>query len=84
MGTNQTVFSGCVPALMTPCNAQGVPDFDALARKGKELIDIGMGAVVYCGSMGDWPLLSYEQRMYGVAILYNPNYDIRQQQAGKL
>jgi 4-hydroxy-tetrahydrodipicolinate synthase len=28
-----------------------------------------MSAVVYCGSMGDWPLLSDEQRMEGVETL---------------
>ena len=47
---------------MTPCSAAGAPDFDALAAKGRELIDVGMRAVVYCGSMGDWPLLSEAQR----------------------
>ncbi|MDX2412017.1 MAG: dihydrodipicolinate synthase family protein, partial [Woeseiaceae bacterium] len=40
-----------------------------LAAKGRELIDIGMRAVVYCGSMGDWPLLSEAQREEGVAAL---------------
>ena len=68
-GDSHTVFSGCIPALMTPCSAAGVPDFSALARKGKELVDAGMNAVVYCGSMGDWPLLSDEQRMQGVEAL---------------
>ena len=63
------VFSGCIPALMTPCDAAGTPDFDALGRKGRELVDAGMRAVVYCGSMGDWPLLSDEQRMAGVERL---------------
>jgi 4-hydroxy-tetrahydrodipicolinate synthase len=33
------------------------------------LIDIGMSAVVYCGSMGDWPLLTEAQRQEGVARL---------------
>jgi dihydrodipicolinate synthase/N-acetylneuraminate lyase len=66
---NEFSFSGCMPALMTPCSATGAPDFDALARKGKELMDAGMSAVVYCGSMGDWPLLSDEQRMNGAAEL---------------
>jgi len=69
MSTNDNIFSGCMPALMTPCDAAGQPDFDALARKGKELIEAGMRAVVYCGSMGDWPLLTDEQRMEGVAAL---------------
>ncbi|MCV6622750.1 MAG: dihydrodipicolinate synthase family protein [Cellvibrionaceae bacterium] len=69
MSAMQSVFSGCIPALMTPCNAEGTPDFAGLARKGKELIEAGMSAVVYCGSMGDWPLLSDEQRMQGVEAL---------------
>lgn len=54
---------------MTPCSSDGSPDFEALVRKGKELIAIGMRAVVYCGSMGDWPLLSDSQRQEGVAKL---------------
>lgn len=63
------IFSGCIPALMTPCKPDRTPDFDALVRKGKELIAKGMSAVVYCGSMGDWPLLSDEDRMAGVDAL---------------
>lgn len=63
------IFRGCIPALMTPCKADRSPDFDALARKGKELIKAGMSAVVYCGSMGDWPLLTIEQRQQGVEAL---------------
>jgi 4-hydroxy-tetrahydrodipicolinate synthase len=63
------VFSGTIPALMTPCRADRTPDFEALARKGYELVEAGMSAVVYCGSMGDWPLLSDEQRMRGVEAL---------------
>ena len=38
-----------MPALMTPCSAKGEPDFDALSAKGKELVEAGMSAVVYCG-----------------------------------
>ncbi|AYG61646.1 dihydrodipicolinate synthase family protein [Rhizobium jaguaris] len=63
------IFSGVVPALMTPCKEDRSPDFEALARKGKQLIAEGMSAVVYCGSMGDWPLLSDQQRMEGVKHL---------------
>ncbi|MBV2143325.1 dihydrodipicolinate synthase family protein [Falsochrobactrum sp. TDYN1] len=63
------VFSGVIPALMTPCKDDRTPDFDALVRKAKELITDGMSAVVYCGSMGDWPLLTDEQRMEGVERL---------------
>jgi dihydrodipicolinate synthase/N-acetylneuraminate lyase len=63
------IFTGMIPALTTPCTPRREPDFDALVRKGKELIGLGMSAVVYCGSMGDWPLLSDEQRKEGVERL---------------
>ncbi len=66
---SDNIFSGCIPALMTPCRPDRTPDFEALARKGRELVDLGMSAVVYCGSMGDWPLLTDEQRMEGVRHL---------------
>lgn len=66
---SDNIFTGCIPALMTPCNADRQPDFDALVAKARELIDIGMSGVVYCGSMGDWPLLSEAQRQEGVARL---------------
>lgn len=66
---DSTIFHGTAPALMTPCDKTGEPDFAALARVGRQLIDAGMRAAVYCGSMGDWPLLSDEQRMRGVEAL---------------
>ena len=66
---NANVFRGCIPALMTPCHADRTPNFDALVRKGKQLMDAGMSGVVYCGSMGDWPLLSDGQRQQGVQQL---------------
>ena len=66
---NSNIFTGTIPALMTPCTAERKPDFDALVRKGRELIQAGMSAVVYCGSMGDWPLLSEAERQEGVARL---------------
>jgi 1-pyrroline-4-hydroxy-2-carboxylate deaminase len=64
-----SVFTGTIPALMTPARADRTPDFDALVKKGKELTALGMSGVVYCGSMGDWPLLTDEQRMEGVERL---------------
>lgn len=66
---SDNIFTGCMPALMTPCTAERKPDFDALVAKGRELIKIGMSAVVYCGSMGDWPLLTEAERQEGVARL---------------
>lgn len=64
-----TVFTGLIPALMTPCTPDRQPDHDAMVRKAQELMALGMSAVVYCGSMGDWPLLTDAQRMEGVARL---------------
>ena len=66
---NTQIFSGTIPALMTPCKADRSPDFDALVREGQMLIAAGMSAVVYCGSMGDWPLLTDAERMEGVERL---------------
>ena len=63
------IFNGCLPAIMTPCNDDRTPDFDALVKKAQELISAGMSGVIYCGSMGDWPLLTDEERMEGVARL---------------
>ena len=68
---NEHVFKGCIPAIMTPCNSKGEPDFEALVRKAKQLIKAGMQSVVYCGSMGDWPLLTDKQRQEGVSSLTN-------------
>lgn len=66
---NTDLFRGCIPALMTPCNADRTPNFDALVRKGQELMSAGMSGMVYCGSMGDWPLLTDEWRKEGVQRL---------------
>jgi 1-pyrroline-4-hydroxy-2-carboxylate deaminase len=64
-----SIFHGTIPALMTPCSPARKPDFDALVRMGKHMMASGMSGVVYCGSMGDWPILSDEERMEGVARL---------------
>ncbi len=69
MKTNKAVFRGCMPALMTPCSIDGTPNFKALVAKSQELTALGMRAVVYCGSMGDWPLLTDAQRQDGVRQL---------------
>ncbi len=63
------IFCGCIPALMTPCLPDRTPDFDALVSKGLELVKLGMRGVVYCGSMGDWPLLTDAERQEGVRRL---------------
>jgi 4-hydroxy-tetrahydrodipicolinate synthase len=65
----KNIFSGTIPALMSPCTAAGDVDYDELVATGRRLIGAGMSAVVYCGSMGDWPLLTDEQRMEGARRL---------------
>lgn len=66
---DSTIFRGCIPAVMTPCGADRKPDYAALVATSQRLIDAGMTAVIYCGSMGDWPLLSDQQRQEGVRHL---------------
>ncbi len=69
MPSSSDIFQGCIPALMTPCNSDGAPDFSSLVRTAANLIETGMRGVVYCGSMGDWPLLTDDQRQEGVRRL---------------
>ncbi|MFP6666572.1 MAG: dihydrodipicolinate synthase family protein [Pirellulales bacterium] len=66
---DSSIFRGCIPAVMTPCKPDRTPDHPALVGKAQQLIAGGMNAVVYCGSMGDWPLLSDAHRQQGVAQL---------------
>lgn len=63
------VFRGCMPALMTPCRRDRSLDHEELVRTARRLVDAGMRAVVYCGSMGDWPLLTDAERQTGVRLL---------------
>jgi 1-pyrroline-4-hydroxy-2-carboxylate deaminase len=64
-----SIFRGCLTAIMTPVDPQGSVDHDTLVRKARELVGAGMRGVVYCGSMGEWPLLSDEVRREGVRRL---------------
>lgn len=69
MPPGSDVFRGCMPALMTPCRPDGSLDHEELVRTARRLVDAGMRAVVYCGSMGDWPLLTDDERQTGVRLL---------------
>ena len=64
-----SIFQGCLPALMTPCLENRSPDYDCLIETAKRLWAEGMNGVIYCGSMGDWPLLTDAQRQEGVRRL---------------
>ena len=66
---DSSIFQGCLPALMTPCRSDRTPDYAALVAKAQALVAQGMNGVVYCGSMGEWPLLTDEQRQAGVRHL---------------
>ena len=66
---DDTVFRGCLPAIMTPIGDDGRPNFDVMARHASNLVAAGMTGVVYCGSMGDWPLMTDQQRQEGVTRL---------------
>lgn len=63
------IFRGCIPALMTPCHEDRTPNLDGLVATSRRLVDAGMTGVVYCGSMGDWSLLTDKQRQQGVQRL---------------
>ncbi|MDG2399175.1 MAG: dihydrodipicolinate synthase family protein [Akkermansiaceae bacterium] len=69
MSNERPIFEGCIPALMTPCETKGSINYDALVGTARDLIAQGMRGVVYCGSMGDWPLLTDQQRMEGIKRL---------------
>ncbi|TWT94224.1 dihydrodipicolinate synthase family protein [Neorhodopirellula pilleata] len=69
MTLSTDIFHGCIPAIMTPWTLSGEVDETALVAKASSLMQAGMSGVVYCGSMGDWPLLSDDQRRRGVAAL---------------
>ena len=69
MAHDSDLFRGCMPALMTPCRADRSVDHDSLVRTAQRLVAEGMSAVVYCGSMGDWPLLTDQERQTGVRLL---------------
>ena len=66
---NSNVFHGCLPALMTPCDGDGKVTHEALVATAGQLMAAGMTGVVYCGSMGDWALLSGDERRRGVEEL---------------
>ncbi len=70
------IFNGCIPAVMTPCTEERQPDFEALVSTAKSLVETGMSGVVYCGSMGDWPLLTDAQRQEGVRRLCEANVPV--------
>jgi len=69
MANEQNPFAGVAPAIMTPFNADGTVNFDALLDKRKRLVEAGMAAMVWPGTMGNWSQLTPEERKEGVSLL---------------
>jgi 4-hydroxy-tetrahydrodipicolinate synthase len=57
---DMSIFRGCLPALMTICDAQDGPDHAARLSTVKVHVDAGKRVVGACGSLGAWPLVSDE------------------------
>jgi 4-hydroxy-tetrahydrodipicolinate synthase len=64
-----SLYQGCMPAIMTPVKENGDIDFQALVTTATSLMNAGMNGVIYCGSMGDWPMITDADRQAGVARL---------------
>ncbi len=60
-------FTGCGTAIITPMRDGGV-DFDALARLIEYQIENGVAAIVPCGTTGEAPTLSGEEKKRVIAF----------------
>lgn len=61
-GSQHKAFEGIWTALITPFDAQGRIDFDALARILQSQIEAGVSGVIPCGTTGESPALSLAER----------------------
>ena len=57
------IFSGVIPALLTPFNQRDEVDYSALEMHITRLIEQGIDGLFVCGTTGLWWLLSDEERM---------------------
>ena len=69
MDANENPFVGVAPAIMTPFRSNGSIDFDGLLDKRQRLVQAGMEAMVWPGTMGNWSQLRPEERKEGVSLL---------------
>src|SRR6476660_2825238 len=65
----RTAFTGVGTALVTPFTASGALDEAAVRRLGRRQIDHGVHFLVPCGTTGENPTLSNEERFRIVEIL---------------
>lgn len=56
------LFEGILPAIITPFDAEGNVDFDLLRDVVRFQIDKGVHGFFVCGTVGEGPLMSIEQR----------------------
>lgn len=62
-------FPGVIPAVVTPFDATGAVDAEALTRNVHAFIDAGVGGVVGCGTMGEGGSLAQNERGRVLEIL---------------
>ncbi len=56
-------IEGILPALITPFTADGAEvDHESLARIASDLVAAGVGGLVPCGSTGEFPTLTGDER----------------------
>lgn len=65
----RTPFTGCGTALVTPFTKSGALDEAAVRRLGRRQIDHGIHFLVPCGTTGENPTLSLQERLRVVEIL---------------
>ena len=67
MTTETNPFAGATPAIMTPFNADGSINFDALLDKRKRLVEAGMASMVWPGTMDNRSQLTPEESKVAMA-----------------
>jgi 4-hydroxy-tetrahydrodipicolinate synthase len=55
-------FAGNVPALVTPCHADGSPDLPAMRRLVEHVVTAGVGAINILGTTGEFSLVPPAER----------------------
>lgn len=65
----RTPFTGCGTALVTPFNSSGALDEEAVRRLARRQIDAGIHFLVPCGTTGETPTLSANERRRVVELV---------------
>lgn len=62
-------FSGMYAAIPTPISSEGVILEDSFRKICERIIDAGMRGILVCGSTGEYPLLTVEERKTAVKLV---------------